>query len=123
MAAGDNSSNSSNYGAIEAGSLYGDEDEESGRSACSRVAHYLRAKREDFSPKEAVMSAVPLLQRLRGYSLKKDLISDLIAGVTVAILQVPQGVAYALLVGVAPAYGLYTSIFPVSLSPSAQFLG
>ncbi len=35
---------------------------------------------------------------------------DLIAGLTVAVLGVPQAMAYALIAGVPPIYGLYTSI-------------
>ena len=46
--------------------------------------------------------------------------ADIIAGVTVAIMQIPQGIAYALLVGITPNYGLYTSFFPVLIY---SFLG
>lgn len=38
---------------------------------------------------------------------------DLIAGITVGIVHVPQGIAYAILTGVEPIYGLYTSFFGV----------
>lgn len=42
--------------------------------------------------------------------LRKDLHHDLMAGLTVAILGVPQGMAYAWIAGLPPIYGLYTSI-------------
>ncbi len=42
-----------------------------------------------------------------------DLRGDLTAGVTVAALLVPQGLAYALLAGLPPEVGLYASIAPV----------
>lgn len=38
-------------------------------------------------------------------------ISDLIAGITVALVRLPQGMAYALLAGLPPQYGLYTELF------------
>ncbi|GLR16126.1 sodium-independent anion transporter [Portibacter lacus] len=38
---------------------------------------------------------------------------DFIAGITVATILVPQGLAYALLAGVPPIYGLYTAIVPL----------
>ncbi len=37
---------------------------------------------------------------------------DLTAAMTVAIFLIPQGMAYALLAGLPPVYGLYTAIFP-----------
>ncbi|MEO1654930.1 MAG: SulP family inorganic anion transporter, partial [Bacteroidota bacterium] len=41
--------------------------------------------------------------------------SDFLAGLTVAVVLVPQGMAYALLAGLPPIYGLYASIFPLFL--------
>jgi len=52
---------------------------------------------------------VPALDALRTYTLA-DLGRDLIAGVTVATVAVPQAMAYALLAGLPPQYGLYTAI-------------
>lgn len=37
---------------------------------------------------------------------------DLAAGLTVGIMLIPQGMAYAMLAGVPPIYGLYAAIFP-----------
>lgn len=42
--------------------------------------------------------------------------ADLIAGLTGAILVVPQGIAYALLAGLPPQYGLYTAVVPTLLA-------
>ncbi|MFI5316901.1 MAG: SulP family inorganic anion transporter [Myxococcota bacterium] len=52
---------------------------------------------------------VPALESLRGYGLE-DARSDLIAGVTVAAVAVPQAMAYAMVAGLPPVYGLYTAI-------------
>jgi SulP family sulfate permease len=44
---------------------------------------------------------------------KIDLRTEVTAGVTVAALLVPQGIAYALLAGLPPVMGLYASILPM----------
>lgn len=56
----------------------------------------------------------PLLRSLRAYD-KGDLKDDLIAGLTVSVMLVPQGMAYALLAGLPPIYGLYAGIIPTLL--------
>ncbi|MDW3195525.1 MAG: sulfate permease [Cytophagales bacterium] len=43
---------------------------------------------------------------------KADLGNDLFAGITVGIMLIPQGMAYALIAGLPPVYGLYASIVP-----------
>ena len=57
---------------------------------------------------------LPFLQWMRHYS-RDDLIGDLIAGVIVAIMLVPQSMAYALLAGLPAEVGLYASIVPLIL--------
>lgn len=42
--------------------------------------------------------------------------ADIIAGLTVAIVALPQSMAYAIIAGVDPRYGLYATIFPVIIS-------
>jgi SulP family sulfate permease len=44
---------------------------------------------------------------------RQRLPADLLAGVVVAVLVIPQSLAYALLAGLPPQAGLYVSIFPV----------
>jgi SulP family sulfate permease len=46
---------------------------------------------------------------LRGYR-REDLPSDVVAGLTVAVLLVPQGLAYAALAGMPPITGLYAAL-------------
>ncbi len=54
----------------------------------------------------------PILEWLPNY--KKELISgDLTAGLTVGIMLIPQGMAYAMLAGLPPIYGLYASTIPL----------
>ena len=44
---------------------------------------------------------------------RRSLARDLFAGLTGAVIVLPQGVAFALLAGLPPEYGLYTAIVPV----------
>ncbi|MDW8469288.1 MAG: SulP family inorganic anion transporter [Burkholderiales bacterium] len=44
---------------------------------------------------------------------RQSLRADLVAGVTVALVLVPQSMAYAQLAGLPPQYGLYTALAPV----------
>ncbi|KAM4700742.1 solute carrier family 26 member 10-like [Discoglossus pictus] len=62
-----------------------------------------------------IKNRVPIVSWLPRYKVKKWLLGDLIAGLTVGIVHIPQGMAFALLTSVAPIYGLYTSFFPVVL--------
>ncbi|XP_063149970.1 solute carrier family 26 member 10-like isoform X2 [Candoia aspera] len=60
-------------------------------------------------------SRLPVASWLPKYQPKKWLLGDLLAGLTVGIVHIPQGMAFALLTSVAPIYGLYTSFFPALL--------
>ncbi|GAA5522836.1 putative sulfate transporter Rv1739c [Fodinibius salicampi] len=51
---------------------------------------------------------------IRSYS-SSDLKGDLNAGITVGIMLIPQGMAYAVLAGLPPIYGLYASLVPLVL--------
>ncbi|UXP30621.1 sulfate permease [Reichenbachiella agarivorans] len=53
----------------------------------------------------------PIIATLRNYH-KSHLKGDLTAGLIVGILLVPQGMAYAMIAGLPPVYGLYAAIFP-----------
>ncbi len=57
---------------------------------------------------------LPILEWLPSYN-KKTFKADFIAALTVAVLLVPQGMAYALLAGMPPIYGLYGGLFPLLL--------
>ncbi|NDJ84411.1 MAG: solute carrier 26 family protein [Chloroflexi bacterium] len=57
-------------------------------------------------------SALPFLSWLANYR-REDLLGDLLAGIIVAIMLVPQAMAYAMLAGLPPEVGLYASISPL----------
>lgn len=54
---------------------------------------------------------VPFVSWIRGYG-KRYIKADLFAGLTVAVVAVPQSMAYALIAGLPVQYGLYASIVP-----------
>jgi MFS superfamily sulfate permease-like transporter len=57
----------------------------------------------------------PFLAWFRGYGVEK-LKLDAVAGVTVALVLIPQSMAYAQLAGLPPYYGLYASFLPPVLA-------
>lgn len=58
---------------------------------------------------EALYRRIPALASLRTYSWR-DARGDLVGGLSVAAVAVPQAMAYALIVGLPPEIGLYTAI-------------
>ena len=65
------------------------------------------------SPTNASLARLwPWLRNVNGQSLKQDLF----AGLTGAVIALPQGVAFALVAGLPVEYGLYTAIIPVILA-------
>lgn len=54
---------------------------------------------------------LPILDWLPQYN-KANLSSDVFAGITVGVLLIPQGMAYAMIAGLPPIYGLYASLMP-----------
>ena len=64
--------------------------------------------------KNTVKSYLPILEWLPNYK-KSDLQGDLSAGLTVGIMLIPQGMAYAMLAGLEPIHGLYAVTIPLLL--------
>lgn len=61
--------------------------------------------------KTVIFGFLPVLRWLPKYDLKKNILGDVMSGLIVGILLVPQSIAYSLLAGQEPIYGLYTSFF------------
>uniref|UniRef100_A0A7C9AJQ4 STAS domain-containing protein n=1 Tax=Opuntia streptacantha TaxID=393608 RepID=A0A7C9AJQ4_OPUST len=61
--------------------------------------------------KLSIQAVFPILDWGRGYNLEKFR-GDLIAGITIASLCIPQDIGYSNLANLAPQYGLYSSFVP-----------
>uniref|UniRef100_A0A669NZZ5 Solute carrier family 26 member 5 n=1 Tax=Phasianus colchicus TaxID=9054 RepID=A0A669NZZ5_PHACC len=65
--------------------------------------------------KSHLYSFLPILKWLPRYPVKEYLLGDIISGISTGVMQLPQGLAYALLAAVPPVFGLYSSFYPVFL--------
>ncbi|XP_007905888.1 sulfate anion transporter 1 [Callorhinchus milii] len=61
--------------------------------------------------KNIITGFFPVLQWLPKYNIKKWIVGDAISGLLVAVVLVPQSIAYSLLAGLEPISSLYTSFF------------
>ena len=56
---------------------------------------------------------LPILEWLPNYNVGLSLKNDVMAGLAVGFLLIPQGLAYASLADLPPFYGLYAAIAPL----------
>lgn len=65
-------------------------------------------------PPTGLRKLLPFLGWLPGYD-KKLLGGDVSAGLTTAVMLIPQGMAYSMLAGLPPIMGLYASVVPIAV--------
>ena len=63
-----------------------------------------------------ILNPLALPEWLPELGNKATLKADFIAGLTVALVLIPQSMAYAQLAGLPPYYGLYASILPPAMA-------
>ena len=63
---------------------------------------------------------VPITGWLKNYDFAEDFTQDLIAGLSVGCLVVPQSMAHATIAGVNPVNGLYTAFVPCMVRVAAM---
>lgn len=80
---------------------------------CYKSTNDSSSKTYTFSCLSFLFNVFPILKWLTSYSIRKNLLYDVIAGVTILALHIPQGLAYGRLAGAEPINGLYVSLFPV----------
>ncbi|NXP63138.1 S26A5 protein, partial [Chloropsis cyanopogon] len=78
-----------------------------------KIAHSCRCSSK--KAKSHLYSFLPILKWLPRYPVKEYLLGDIISGISTGVMQLPQGLAYALLAAVPPVFGLYSSFYPVIL--------
>ncbi|XP_029209300.2 solute carrier family 26 member 6-like isoform X2 [Acropora millepora] len=65
------------------------------------------------SLRAALKSWFPIIEWLPCYDVRRDLAHDIAGGLTVAIMHIPQGLAYAMLASLPAVTGLYTAFVPI----------
>jgi sulfate transporter 4 len=59
------------------------------------------------------LSLLPMYKWLKAYAWKTTFPQDLVAGLTVGVMIIPQSMSYAKLAGLPVEYGLYSALVPV----------
>eukprot|EP00095_Tigriopus_kingsejongensis_P008885 maker-scaffold566_size135349-snap-gene-0.23 protein:Tk08885 transcript:maker-scaffold566_size135349-snap-gene-0.23-mRNA-1 annotation:"sodium-independent sulfate anion transporter" len=101
-----------NYGASHVGlneleKTDSDEDNSSDLS-CETMSSWMSARAASMCNKKQLLKKLPILEWLPKYNGEKA-VSDLIAGITVGLTAIPQGIAYATVAELPPQYGLYSA--------------
>ncbi|XP_071099652.1 prestin-like [Haliotis cracherodii] len=76
-----------------------------------------RVKKQAYCSKKRLWKLVsgylPILKVLRYYNIKENILIDILAGLTIGVLHIPQALAFGQLTSVKIENGLYTSLWPV----------
>ena len=61
--------------------------------------------------KRFALDRLPVVNLLRNYEIKSNLFKDLIGGLTIGVVQIPQSLAYSLMAGLPPVNGNYCYLY------------
>ncbi|KAL7184720.1 hypothetical protein ACSBR2_026796 [Camellia fascicularis] len=84
----------------------------SSSSSSSSLSRW-RSKLKRMTFEEWIELFIPCYRWIRAYKWRDYLQLDLMAGITVGIMLVPQSMSYAKLAGLHPIYGLYSGFIPI----------
>nr|CAD7587967.1 unnamed protein product [Timema genevievae] len=98
---------------FDSGWVYGNQEEnrsifESNNSWKSPIKSFFLCEGKAFCSRSYFNRKIPITEWLPKYS-RQDAIHDVIAGLTVSLTVIPQGIAIAVLSGLQPQYGLYSA--------------
>ncbi|XP_037074773.1 LOW QUALITY PROTEIN: sodium-independent sulfate anion transporter-like [Pollicipes pollicipes] len=82
--------------------------DDSSASDLQKLREWASGRARQVFSKDTLLSTLPILSWAPKYT-KSDLIGDTIAGLTVGLTVIPQGIAYGSLAGLSANYGLYSS--------------
>lgn len=78
-----------------------------------RFIKLAKTKLISIDPIECLFDTIPCLKWLPQYNFKQDVINDVLSGIAVAIMNIPQGITYSILAQIPPVMGLYVAVIPV----------
>jgi sulfate transporter 4 len=87
------------------------------KNEISQNNSYKNTKSLPFSFTWTFYRLFPILSWFPQYKWRKYLKDDVVAGITVGVMLIAQGMAYAKLAGLSPEYGLYSSGLPLFIYP------
>lgn len=78
------------------------------KKSCAKI---LKKGLSSYDPRK-ILNLFSILSVIAEYDFRNYFISDIISGITVGVMQIPQALAYGALTSLTPVYGLYTSFYP-----------
>ena len=88
------------------------------RHASSKVKRFVTYKAKSITRKdvaEHALSRVPLIRTVATYKPRAYFAGDMIAGLSIATILIPQSIAYAGVAGLPAVYGLYSAFVPMAI--------
>eukprot|EP00892_Ulva_mutabilis_P007475 jgi/Ulvmu1/509/UM001_0517.1 len=79
---------------------------------CNAKVAEARNSAKSFGVMDWLAFILPCLSWIKTYSIRDNLLIDVMAGVSIGFMVIPQGMSYALLAGLPAVYGLYSAFVP-----------